>query len=169
MAKRECPYCKEKVKYEAVICMHCKSSLPPIPPKKWYQGWKGLLLVFFGLAIIGNLAGTGTSPSTPPKPETPEEIAAEQESLDGDRAAYAAKEYVKKALKAPSSAKFPFIDDFAVAPKTDKQGKKLKDVWEVSSYVDSQNSYGAMIRQQWYVKMKKNNDSWALLDIRFGN
>jgi len=53
MAKIECPFCKEKVKESATICMHCKSELPPLPPKKWYQTWKGLFLILFVLGIFG--------------------------------------------------------------------------------------------------------------------
>ena len=52
MAKRICPFCKEKVKENATICKHCRSELPALPPKKWYQTWKGLLLVLFLLGII---------------------------------------------------------------------------------------------------------------------
>ena len=52
MAKRICPFCKEKVKENATICKHCGSELPALPPKKWYQTWKGLLIVLFLLGII---------------------------------------------------------------------------------------------------------------------
>lgn len=53
MAKRECPFCKEKVQEKATICKHCKNELPPLPPKKWYQTWKGLLLILFVVGIFG--------------------------------------------------------------------------------------------------------------------
>lgn len=52
MAKRECPFCKEKVQEKATICKHCKSELPPLPPKKWYQTWKGFILILFILLIF---------------------------------------------------------------------------------------------------------------------
>ena len=66
MAKRECPLCKEKVQEKATICKHCKSELPPLPPKKWYQTWKGLLLILFIAAIFGNILTRSSShqPST---------------------------------------------------------------------------------------------------------
>lgn len=164
MAKRECPFCKEKVKENALICMHCKSDLPPLPPKKWYQTWKGLLLILFGLGIFSNAFNDQTA--KPPTPPTPQEIAAKQDDSDEIGAKTFAKIYVEKSLKAPSTAKFQNSADFAVAPKKDKKGKRIKDVWEVSGYVDAQNSYGAMIRTQWYVKLKKVGNSWILLDIQ---
>lgn len=52
MAKRICPFCKEKVKANAAICKHCRSDLPALPPKKWYQTWKGFFLIMFILGII---------------------------------------------------------------------------------------------------------------------
>ncbi len=53
MAKRTCPYCKEKTHVGAMICKHCKSSLPPLPPKKWYQTWAGFFAILFVLGILG--------------------------------------------------------------------------------------------------------------------
>lgn len=52
MAKRICPFCKEKVKENATICKYCKSGLPALPPKKWYQTWKGFFLTIFILGIF---------------------------------------------------------------------------------------------------------------------
>ncbi|PXF50650.1 MAG: hypothetical protein C4B57_11865 [Deltaproteobacteria bacterium] len=64
MAKRICPFCKEKVKENATICKHCGSKLPALPPKKWYQTWKGLLLVLFLLGIIAQTFKE--QPTSPP-------------------------------------------------------------------------------------------------------
>lgn len=64
MAKRECPLCKEKVQEKATICKHCKSELPPIPPKEWYQTWKGFLLVFFILWVLVTVFGGGHTNQT---------------------------------------------------------------------------------------------------------
>lgn len=73
MLDRECPYCKEKVKSNAVICKHCKSKLPPLqpkppipstPPKKWYQTWWGFLIIMYALSLISR-PFLNQSPSTP--------------------------------------------------------------------------------------------------------
>lgn len=55
MAKRICPFCKEKVIENATICKHCKSelpALPPRPPKEWYQTWTGFLMILLVLGVI---------------------------------------------------------------------------------------------------------------------
>jgi hypothetical protein len=41
----------------------------------------------------------------------------------------------------------------------------IKDLWQVTGYVDAQNSYGAMLRTKWYVKVKKIGDDWKLVSI----
>lgn len=162
MANRACPFCKEKVKANAIICKHCKSELPPLPPKKWYQTWKGLFLISFVLGIFINVSNN----RSPAPPLSPQEIAAKQQVSDSLDARTYAKIYVNKSLKAPSTAKWQNVMDFAVAPLKDRDGKTIKDIWEASGYVDAQNSFGAMIRTQWYVKLKKVGDSWTLLEIK---
>lgn len=163
MANKVCPFCKENVKADAIICKHCKSELPPLPPKKWYQTWKGLLLILFMLSFISRAFDNNQSTKTQ---SSPEEIAAKQQVSDSIDARTYAKLYVEKSLKAPSTAKWQNVMDFAVAPLKDREGKTIKDIWEVSGYVDAQNSFGAMIRTQWYVKLKKIGNSWTLLEIK---
>lgn len=76
-----------------------------------------------------------------------------------------AKDYVLASLKAPSTAEFDYTHKFMIS-------EVEKGLYEVASYVDSQNSFGAKIRSNWYVKiryisgdayMKKN---WRLEDIK---
>ncbi|TSK09113.1 MAG: zinc ribbon domain-containing protein [Geobacter sp.] len=185
----QCLECKKIFPFDDHVCPHCglfnsqkyalleaSKSLAAEPrrsevttvskqlpsPKKWYQTWKGLLLVFFVLGIFGN-AFNDRSAKPPPSPQ---EIAAKQEENDSIDARTYAKMYVEKTLKAPSTAKWPNVLDFGVAPKKDKKGKRIKDIWEVSGYVDAQNSFAAMIRTNWYVQLQKVGSSWVLLDIK---
>ena len=62
-----------------------------------------------------------------------------------------AEEYVKNNLKAPSTAKFPgsFFSPF--------EGWEMQQsgtTYSVKSYVDSQNSFGAMVRTQFYMELQ---------------
>ncbi len=62
--------------------------------------------------------------------------------------------FVLQALKSPSTAKFPALPNEAIS---------LGDgAYRVSSYVDSQNSFGAMIRTGWTVKMFLVEGHWFL-------
>ena len=78
--------------------------------------------------------------------------------------AYArAKEFVKDRLKAPGTAKFPDgfwgTSDEAVAYLGDR-------TYFVRSHVDAENSFGAKMRIEFGVKLKKSDTGrWQLLDI----
>lgn len=63
----------------------------------------------------------------------------EEQRSHTSTAKFCAQEQVKEMLKAPSTADFPWLDGWAIAP----QGG---DVYKVQSYVDAENSYGAKIR-----------------------
>ena len=77
--------------------------------------------------------------------------------------------YVENMLKSPSSADFP-------ASSTANIQELENKVFEIRSYVDSQNSFGAMIRTNFYCKIQYTGDpkgdeadtrNWTLLDLQF--
>ena len=68
-------------------------------------------------------------------------------------------EFVKRVLKAPSTASFPHIYDEGVTVE-DRYG-----VYVVSAFVDSQNSFSAMIRNSCTCQLKKNGDKWELVGL----
>lgn len=55
----------------------------------------------------------------------------------------AAQSLVKDALKSPSTAKFPIGGEAAYVVK------RNGDDWIVSGYVDAQNRFGAVVRENW--------------------
>lgn len=72
--------------------------------------------------------------------------------VDGSRAYVIAQNYVERALKSPSTAEFP----------SRYGAEDIGDgVWEVFSYVDSQNAFGAQLRSNWRVTMKHNGGNWT--------
>lgn len=71
-----------------------------------------------------------------------------------------------KQLKAPSTSKFESLDTVAAVLSTNKKWKKLKNVWESGGWVDSQNSYGAMLRTEYMCTVQKVSvGNWKLLDM----
>lgn len=88
--------------------------------------------------------------------------------IDGNEAYYSviAKEIVSSYLKAPSTAKFPFLTEFRM--------QRYGDIVAVSGYVDSQNSFGAMIRSEWVVQFETdhsnmNSYAYQLLYVRIAD
>lgn len=72
-----------------------------------------------------------------------------------------AKDNVTSVLKAPSTASFPgsFLDPYA-----DWGFGREGNIYKVSSYVDSQNSFGAMIRSNFYIEYKWEKDGDATIN-----
>ncbi|MEO9511610.1 MAG: hypothetical protein ABJN84_01650 [Flavobacteriaceae bacterium] len=71
--------------------------------------------------------------------------------FSNDEIAYAAQKYVEQHLKAPSTAEFPALFKSSV-------NKNSSGIYSVSSYVYSQNSFGAMIRSSYVVELKQKED-----------
>jgi hypothetical protein len=59
-------------------------------------------------------------------------------------------------LKTPSTAKFCTLEEMIVINNN--------EIYQVSGYVDSQNSYGAMIRTPFTFNIKKENGTWKFVD-----
>jgi hypothetical protein len=72
-------------------------------------------------------------------------------------AAWEAQLLVKARLKAPSTADFQAASEAHVLD--------LGDEFDVTSYVDAQNSFGAKLRQNFIVKLRRDGEKWKLLDL----
>lgn len=73
--------------------------------------------------------------------------------LDGETSKYYAKSQtvINECLKSPSTAEYPFIDEWSYS--------KSNGIITVSSYVDAQNSFGAMIRSNFTVQFDTSTDT----------
>jgi len=69
-----------------------------------------------------------------------------------------AQTFVKRHLKAPATAEFPWSpDEYSIVSLGDGR-------WKVSSYVDAQNGFGAMVRSRWDVTLRRKEDGSAWLE-----
>lgn len=84
----------------------------------------------------------------------------EQERFGTDSGARAAaREAVLKSLKAPSTAKFPWLST--------QETHLGNGVWIVKGEVDAENSFGAKLRHQWAVRLKwAGNQTWEVENIQ---
>ena len=81
-----------------------------------------------------------------------------QEEYNAENIAWhAAKKYVTSSLKCPSTAKF--------------SGRIVTDegngLFEIYGNVDSQNLFGATVRNRFKILIKNIDSSWVLVDIDF--
>lgn len=127
---KKCPHCKKEVDAKASRCPHCQGKI-----YVWTITRKIILVGIFLIIILVS----GLNSSTPtPVVSTAEQIA----SLKKHDFAGLAKMNVEAMLKSPSTAKFNTSPVVKLEDKT----------YSIDSWVESENSYGAMIRSYWSVK-----------------
>lgn len=104
-------------------------------------------------ALIGATLLSGCS-STPP-------------CEDDVEAFVIAQDFVKRQLRSPSTAEFPYITDSGVSSKpTTLPGGQC--AFDVRLYVDAQNAFGGTVRQHFSVTVAPDElieGSWNLVDI----
>jgi hypothetical protein len=114
------------------------------------------------LAITGfMLRGVWVSPELQAEKDLEQKIEQVKKQQSASRSvattAYVyAEEAVKKKLKSPSTAIFPYFDTSSLSKSSDGS-------YTISSYVDSQNSFGATVRSQWNCKMKPVSGGWSAI------
>ena len=69
-------------------------------------------------------------------------------------------EFVTNMLKSPSSADFPWDDVIKTQHRSDSP-----DTYELSSYVDSQNGFGAIVRTHYTAVVRKTGSNWQLVRL----
>lgn len=75
---------------------------------------------------------------------------------DSEEIKYIAKEAVLDKLKSPSTAKF--------SPSSETTVKQSDNEWIVKGWVESENSFGATLRNSYEVKITVNSEDWHTID-----
>jgi zona occludens toxin (predicted ATPase) len=105
------------------------------------------IIIFFGIMfVIWNLSSSDTTNTT--NPDTTTETTA---LPDNDEAFIMAQGFVSAQLKSPSTA--DFSSNYHCVPNTDSS-------FAIDLGVDSQNSFGAMLRSNWRVIIKWEGGDW---------
>jgi hypothetical protein len=161
---KTCPRCNTPVAMDAVFCSRCgfQYQAQQMPPQQQYpfqqprKPISPLAWIFGGccaapLFLVILLIALGSGPHT----------------HNGDCACIVSHEVVRNQLRSPSTADFPSC---IYADK-----RKMSDgSFVVSSYVDSQNGFGAMLRTRYTIRLlptgKKSETviggGWTVLDIK---
>lgn len=141
---------RAEVRSKVTGCDKKGGCLPP--------GCLTLVLVIVGLCIFGAI----NDKQKTPEERNAESKAREQRTCNDDPigAFVMAQDFVKKMLKAPSTADFPIgTSDSTIIPLGNC-------IYQVESYVDSQNSFGAKIRSQYTASVKYLGEGrWSLVEI----
>lgn len=109
-----------------------------------------ILLIVGFIVFIANLC---SSPSSPPSSPT-------HSYTDSRIDAYTtSKRIIEKVLKAPSTATFQSYDKSMISVSG--------DTYTVNGYVDAQNSFGAMLRSYYTVRLKGSAYNWTIESVVF--
>lgn len=125
-----------------------------------------VFVVVFVLALFSSWLGRNQKEDAAvaenPTPAAPSAPALQKAKTIPDRSVEAftyAQIFVKDNLKAPATAKFAGLGESRIERLPDGE------TYKVYSYVDSQNSFGAMLRSKYYVKVIVKSDMWKILDV----
>lgn len=146
---RLCSRCSAELQATAAFCARCGQAVAPptLPPKK------SNVRLFLILGVFGLLA---TCVALAPKPQDPDQASPSERNYS---ACLMAQQFVERRLKAPSTAKFASCGD----AKVTNDGYREHAVIVV---VDAQNSFGAMIRSSYAVKLKyEGSSNWRLVAL----
>ena len=131
----------------------------------WFRGLtdqKKALVIIGSLLVASLFVGGGAVSTTEPKvEETTEEkvteVPEEKKERDLSTTALAISQiYMKEVLVSPATA------DFASRADGSNYGKMGEDTYYINSFVDSQNSFGALIRTEYNMQLRfKGGDEYV--------
>lgn len=157
----ECKVCRNVIARKAAFCPHCGDD----KKEKGMSGCLIFILLIAGIYMIGSMLPDNKV--TTLDYERDKAIAEGRSSSsygDTSGAAFmisacnAAQEAVKVKLKSPASAKFSRCGEYEI--RSDASRNKVS----VEGRVDSQNSFGAMLRSEWIVILERTggSDQWPV-------
>lgn len=150
---KKCIYCGKEIDTTSVYCRYCKKSQFKIEdenkPKKNNLAII-VVAIFIGIVLLGSLITNSRQNN-----ENTNHLNDQTYLSSNEHYEYIsiAKEYVTNILKTPSTASFP--DE--VKEKSKWSVSRNTSVVTITSYVDSENSFGARLRSSFKVQINHNS------------
>lgn len=137
---------KQKIYEEEKARVAAQAKIKQENQKKGCLGCLGIFAVIFVISLLISVL----SPAPKEAPANPKEDAYT-----------AAITLAPQALKSPDSATFPYYDKSMDSGIVDIGGGQ----WQITSFVDAENSFGAKIRTDYTAIVSHVNDKWRLVSF----
>lgn len=168
MALVSCPECKKKVSEAARACPGCGYEFKPGQLSEIRKTETTGKRIGYGILIVGfilmvNYCSDDGPSESDEKASEPVKKELSWDEIDNTSEAYIYTQwYVEQQLKSPGSAEFPI--------GTSDYVKKHGSIYIINSYVDAQNSYGALLRSHFRAKVQqKGKHDWIMIEFEFLN
>ncbi|MBN1463903.1 MAG: hypothetical protein JW922_09565 [Paludibacteraceae bacterium] len=134
--------------------------------KKYQKGiLTALAFAVFGFLALGSTGGTSSSSnssSSSSNSGSSNRNSSSNRDCDKPGAAVYVELLVKQRLAAPSTAKFP-----GYATKRAQFNCLGNNTYEITSWVDAQNTYGAMLRKNYYCKFNYDGSTATIIEFKW--
>jgi len=157
MALIKCKECGNEVSDTAPTCPKCGARIARTP-----IGCGSAIGIVILALVIGISADSifRSNTSRPASSSSPADIARQRQQAEASAAKWECRGFVEKSLVAPTTAKFPDYSTFYAGDVGDS-------VYVVTGFVDSQNSFGAMIRTHFEcITRKDQSGNWTLQALK---
>ncbi|MDA3781036.1 MAG: hypothetical protein PF487_12565 [Bacteroidales bacterium] len=157
MAITKCEKCEHYYGKKKEKCPKCGFANNDIEPKSNIKLIAGLITAAIFIGLFFGVKSMFTSDS-----DGNNVTNSYNDSRTNKQLAYNyAMDFVKERLKSPSSAEFPSLFD------RQKHITELSStVYVINSWVESQNSFGAMIKTKFSCRIKISNDAVSISDLK---
>lgn len=161
MALTTCHECGKEISTAALVCPNCGS-----PPKSSRRFAIAICIAASVVLTAISIAGPAVyRASHPAADELPDQEATETQppvvdATDHTAVRFMTKKLVPRLLKSPATASFGEAEEWAYEQVDDNTVR-------VKSWVDSQNSFGALIRSYFTAIVSVHDDNWKLDYLKF--
>ena len=162
MKGRTCDNCQKWISARFGTCPYCKSEQSPIHKSPGIFSWRSPIWVVLLVltSAVSVLASLGREAPERGAAGPTDDMLLQRQLSD---AAAMCRSFVEGQLKAPATAKWPYL------PVKEYVTKTGTSTYRARSYVDSKNAFGVMLRTHYDCLVEEDAGRWKLIGLQAGD